>query len=358
MPTNTSPIDGKARVLHPILKQPPILTPGEITAESIVDWDNAAQQYFLHAKTIPVADRISFVAAGFQDRLVQGWWKSNQKSLKSLDWDDFITELRAEFLDDNWDRLIRSELLTMRMQDDDSFLDFVRRFEMKNTLLIGTPLHYDDKGLRNELTARLTDRLQIHAYTDTILILTSYTKWKKRMATEDAVWTTKRDAEARVLASLCAKFSKASTSKPAPPSNYPRPAHSSSSSSTIPPSDKVPTLTEADRLLLKDHRGCFKCRKFYAGHHRVDCPDWPSRPYKPLTQADALAAKKRYDAEKKPGVKVAAVNTPAAPADDDDVDGSSEDDFIHASAPVAAVYIGALGSDDDDTWSSEYGLSS
>ncbi len=155
-----------ATVLHPVLKQPPILTPGQLTVTAIAEWDHGCNQYFLHARNIAAAQKIPLVAAGFQDRLVQGWYKSNATTLNALSWDDFVADFRAHFLDDHWDQTLRAEMLTETMTDNDSFLVFVRELELKNTLLINTPCHFSDSQLRDHITARLTDRLRAHALSD------------------------------------------------------------------------------------------------------------------------------------------------------------------------------------------------
>jgi len=56
---------------------------------------------------------------------------------------------------------------------------------------------------------------------------------------------------------------------------------------------RLPSLTNAERDLLREHAGCFKCRKFYMTHCSADCPDrFPAgEGYKMLTARDAMAAK-------------------------------------------------------------------
>jgi hypothetical protein len=60
-------------------------------------------------------------------------------------------------------------------------------------------------------------------------------------------------------------------------------------------SDRCPPLTSVEHALLTENGGCFRCRQFYCNHIAPACtngfPDKAS--YKPLTEADALAAKKR-----------------------------------------------------------------
>ena len=55
---------------------------------------------------------------------------------------------------------------------------------------------------------------------------------------------------------------------------------------------RLPKLTDEERGLLKQYKGCFKCRRFNVTHKATSCPfDFPSaESYKPLTEADALEA--------------------------------------------------------------------
>jgi len=59
---------------------------------------------------------------------------------------------------------------------------------------------------------------------------------------------------------------------------------------------RCPPLTENERTLLSEHRGCTRCRKFYVNHRRDICEDWPdAHTYKTLTHEDAMNAKPRQD---------------------------------------------------------------
>ncbi|TFK79407.1 hypothetical protein K466DRAFT_609598, partial [Polyporus arcularius HHB13444] len=348
----------RAAVSHPVLKQPPLLTSGTVTPEAVSEWESACQQYFLHSKGITDANRVSLVAAGFQDRLIQAWWKSNNATLAPLSWDDFVSEFRAQFLDDNWDINLRMSLLRMRQKPGETFAVFIRRFEMQNALLAGTTRHLSDTTLRAEITARLSARLQLHANSASVTAIPSYNIWKKAMFTEDKDWSEKRAAEADKLLALHARALKLNNpnSSNTNAARAPRPALPPPASSSSFP--KIPTLTEDECTLLRTHRGCYKCRKFYAGHIGTSCTDWPSRPYQPLTLADALAAQKRFEGSNvKKATKVAALSATVedVPEDDQDRD-SDDDDLAYTPVPIAALYARstcALSNDLEDAWDSE-----
>ncbi|KIM76347.1 hypothetical protein PILCRDRAFT_12787 [Piloderma croceum F 1598] len=76
--------------------------------------------------------------------------------------------------------------------------------------------------------------------------------------------------------------------------------------------DCLPPFTAAERALLVEHEGCFKCLHFYTNHKSADCPNgFPNKlSYAPLTEAQALAMKKKSG--KKEKTPVTAVVTPTA----------------------------------------------
>jgi hypothetical protein len=78
--------------------------------------------------------------------------------------------------------------------------------------------------------------------------------------------------------------------------------------------DRIPALMTVECTLLVNHDGCFKCRYFYTTHKLPDCPDgFPAKAtYIPLTELDALIAKRHQEEKSKPAVTTAMVPTPAA----------------------------------------------
>ena len=77
---------------------------------------------------------------------MQGWLQSNSSLLTSLSWHDFVNKFRSHLFDPNWDCSICSELLAMKMCPSTTFLAFVHNFELQNTLLVRTPMHFSDKS--------------------------------------------------------------------------------------------------------------------------------------------------------------------------------------------------------------------
>jgi len=70
---------------------------------------------------------------------------------------------------------------------------------------------------------------------------------------------------------------------------------------------RLPKLTQDEKKLLKHHKGCLKCRCFYANHDTGNCKNNYPNPYmlSPLTQEAAVAARARHDRdanESAPGI--------------------------------------------------------
>ena len=125
---------------------------------------------------------------------------------------------------------------------------------------------------------------------------------------------------------------------------------SSTSTSTFPSSSRndygcefPPALTTNERALLRKHAGCFKCRRFYAGHQQKDytLPHPNPKNYRELTEADALKVKRDGD---KPKVKKESTN--AVGLDDELVDNIAA--AIREESPVACGVLG-YGTDSEDS---------
>jgi hypothetical protein len=112
---------------------------------------------------------------------------------------------------------------------------------------------------------------------------------------------------------------------PALPASQSNAPHTSSSNTK----KQCPKLTNAERQLLYDNKGCLRCRLFFISHHSTNCPnDFPTAAgYKTCTQANVDKAKRSCN---KPVTAVAAASTSFGFESE-----SSMDNGIH---PIAAVF--------------------
>ncbi|KAH6903572.1 hypothetical protein BKA70DRAFT_1373963 [Coprinopsis sp. MPI-PUGE-AT-0042] len=227
-----------------------------------------------------------------EPRLMQ-WYQAGQARIDKLSLQDYYKELAVIMLEENWDHKLREEILSAR-QGNREFLSLspeALKAQLEANLnadlkldLLNDPVKEKDLAKWSSLVKTRDDKLRAEGE-----------KIKKAIASNDALKAQRRD-ERRTLASrLTSPPPKTASSRPPnPPSNQPSSGGSASSANS--PSGRVPALTPNERELLNKHSGCTRCRKFYAGHHAVDCPmtaanEWPdAATYKTLTPAMATAA--------------------------------------------------------------------
>jgi len=124
----------------------------------------------------------------------------------------------------------------------------------------------------------------------------------------------------------------------------------------------LPPLTEEECGLLYKHRGCFKCRRLYAGHMGRDCPNDFPETHTPITPALATTAKAEFEKVRRP-YRGGSFNRGPAPSrstsavaavveessdvsgDDGDVD-EEENSGVVAMTWPSAVALGDSDSDD------------
>jgi hypothetical protein len=159
--------------------------------------------------------------------------------------------------------------------------------------------------------------------------ITELVPWMHELTTIDCKRQTNKKRRMEEMETLLRANKRPNTSQYSggqPPQNRST-TKDTSSDNTFPP-----RLTPEERKLLQDHEGCFKCRKFYAGHRSSDCTVVLSGVgYKMLTAADAARALKAH--QKSMGT-TSNVNMVSDTAIQDDM--------------VAAIFPDSLGLLDDD----------
>ncbi|KAJ7198119.1 hypothetical protein GGX14DRAFT_666910, partial [Mycena pura] len=285
----------------------PYLSSGELTPIILDDFFTACRHYF-RTKRIDDDDKVSAILSGFEDQRVKNWLRpkaENERILK-LSFDEFIGEVRTRFLPADWEMNERLAIQHARMKPDESFIDFVTTIESHAALLLDTDSEYDTTRLRHALEAGMHSSLaRIYEQPRNVSVRTrnpktEYDEWKREV---DKIDIDRRFdfAAAREAAehALRAEKRKAASNDDGERRNKKQNGASknvsSSTSATSAPSSrrpKLPALTDAERRLLQEHDGCFKCRRFCVGHRSPDCDnDFPAvDTYRTLTAADAAAA--------------------------------------------------------------------
>ena len=303
------------------------MTTGDITPEVLIDWFNACENYFTERDT-PDDKRVAKVLGGLQDVLFKDWYSPDRARITALSWTEFIKEVKSEFLSSTWVEDARNKLLSMRQRDTDAFKEFSNRFEKANAILRNTNSHLTDEKMIHQMEVAVCDDLQALVKDERarLSIITKYRQWRKEVCIIDDRRIAERDRMTRFL-THSGKNNKSSRS------TTPNNATSSRASTSKP----IPKLTDAERDLLRKNEGCFKCRKFFAGHIAGQCTTWPDpNTYRTLTATDATAARTNH-----PNTTVAAitdlnsVNTTAVAA-------------VRAISPLAAT-SGVLGNGTDSS---------
>ena len=281
--THSPDIPILASVIHSAPKQVLILTTGDITPKVIIDWFNACENYFTERDT-PDDKRVAKVLGGLQDVLFKDWYSPNRAHIAALSWDEFIKKIKSEFLSSTWVEDARNKLLSMHQRDTDAFKEFSNCFEKVNAILRNTTSHLTDEKMIHQIEVAVCDDLQalVKDERTRLSTITKYRQWRKEVCIIDDRCITECDRMTHFL-THSDKNNKSSSRSATPNTNV------TGRSTTSKPISK---LTDTEYNLLRKNKGCFKCRKFFAGHIAGQCSAWPDpNTYCTLTSADAAAAR-------------------------------------------------------------------
>ena len=111
-----------ATVKHNLVNQPPVVSPGELVPHLIYDLKQYCENYFANTKTpIPEDKKVICILPSFQDPLIRDWITSSCQHLSTLLFPDFIKELRAEFLPQDWEDKVWTQILNSHLSPSQSF---------------------------------------------------------------------------------------------------------------------------------------------------------------------------------------------------------------------------------------------
>ncbi|KAI0083200.1 hypothetical protein BDY19DRAFT_900664 [Irpex rosettiformis] len=314
----------------------PTLSSGEITIEVFMRWKDACEDYF-EIKEIKEDKRVTHAGTRLQDLLVRDWYRSDAARLRALAWDDFAREFKTRWLPSDWDVKARNTLTRCRQTNEDNFKDWVVKIETLNAVLKDTASYKSESDLRNHIESLVCDRLAQLAISAATSSIVAYRDWREKMIILD----NERLANAAEITRVSARAKGATQKNP--------PANNNSSSTSFGrfnncEREHPPPLTENERALLFKYHGCFKCRRFFAGHRQRDCKNAPPKGvgYKELSEDDALKAKTESDRRKAPDAS-SKRNTTAAVGFDDDIDQN-----VSATVNSSPIATGVLSCGDTD----------
>ncbi|KAF5379619.1 hypothetical protein D9757_009225 [Collybiopsis confluens] len=294
------------------LKTPPVVHASRL---SLSDWDSVCTQMFRYLEYKEITDdkkiKMNFLAALTHDRL-QLWVKSNMDHLLALDLTDatsrsvhpFLTSICVEIVGRDWaaDQL-RIIFATKQWHfEDSSFKDFYTAIKAMNCRLEGTAQHLPPDQLKVIIQSNLADMTIATFKRDQLDESLAFDKWIKEA---ESIWE-RNELHLKQQADATAKLLGIKRQPLAPRTLNARPSfrrdngaptrtHGSSSAhpNSSNNSSSVPKLSEAERAILSEGKGCFRCRAFFAQHNAKDCPGAPplTVPYRSLTKTDLSRAR-------------------------------------------------------------------
>jgi RNase H-like domain found in reverse transcriptase/Reverse transcriptase (RNA-dependent DNA polymerase)/Integrase zinc binding domain len=290
-----------AQVEQSAPNKPPILTPGDLTPRILQDWQAACEDYFIH-KAIADEDKVKYILGGMKDPNIREWVTVERAALIAMTFEDYMALMRSSWLEDNWEHKIRRELLSSR-QGDKPFWQWQAEVRNLNATLQGTTSHKTNTDLLYLLESGVNDDLatelknypvattSLKTWVESVKVLDERVRHNQQRIREmfNDMARTERLKRQAYRASQTPFLQQPSSSK-GPTTMHSTPTLGAGSS---PATSRVPKLMDDERNLLMVHKGCFKCRQFYVGHTRNNCPTgFPSAStYTHLTEAMAQKAR-------------------------------------------------------------------
>ncbi|KAL6299292.1 hypothetical protein BKA93DRAFT_753563 [Sparassis latifolia] len=265
----------------------PILLPGDITPDVMREYEHACLGYFDH-KSIEDNVQVRKIIVGLKDSHVHDWIAADRARIQSLTFKEFMTKFRTNYLEEHWEETTCRELLGIS-QSSSTFWDFAVKVQAKNSLLSGTDSHLDEKKLRHQIEAGMTEHLAKRCNAEKVNAVIDFPKWLSEVKHVDKAY------HEDIKEFECIAGSRRDQTRRVQPLREPSRRGNTASTANIAQSElkRALKLTAKERALLFDNDGCLRCCKFFTGHRANNCPnDFPSPVgYTELMQKDVNMAK-------------------------------------------------------------------
>ncbi|KAJ6529035.1 hypothetical protein DFH09DRAFT_934980, partial [Mycena vulgaris] len=239
----------------------PTLHKGELTPLVIDDMILACTNYF-NAKDIAEDKQVATILGCFMDPHFTNWVRpaATRARLIGLTFPAFMSKFKEKFLDDDWETLVRSDIMSMRQGADETFDQFATSL-ISHTSLLADSAPISNVQMRHQLETGMADNLRFICMRSEKLkeliakprsTLDQYIRAVNRL---DEECRRNLDVQCRLIAKANKenkrKYRDADTDERAPKrreAKSGKPVSTSSSSANPYP----PKLTDAERQLLKD----------------------------------------------------------------------------------------------------------
>jgi len=268
-----------------------------LSYDTILEFERAVKHFF-NAKNIAPMAQVSQILYNFNDSSILTWVESSP-DLSTLSFADFMARFKTTWLSLDWEDDIVFRIVDFQGSHD--FNTWVSDVRLANSLLANHPLHVPDSSLRAHIIARMSTELH-HEYRrsdhdKSLVNIVEFNAWLHQVwSIDEHVHSCSREWLAAMiqvhsastnitqqLNAASASFASHISAGPVAPNHpLPTPVIANSFPSSRPPpagtphhdeaTASFPCLTEAQKLLLSSHRGCYKCREFYTDHISTGCP--------------------------------------------------------------------------------------
>ena len=284
-------------------KVAPTLTPGKVTPEVLHQWECLCKEYF-RQKNITDKKKVESILSRLLDFRIADWAEANEAQLKVLDFLTFMGKLQVEALEKDWDRKIKLEILASK-QGERPFHEWAYGLLTRNTLLRGRPCHFDDVALRKTIENNMDSGLKLRMRRTPVGIDAPLRDWIKAVKVEDEFVAREQEMAKAVMKEIYR-----AEQQGVRPLVGGRPTGIQSATNTMatgsamqrPPlasmnGPALPKLTPAERAIIFNHQGCFKCHQLYVDHKGANCPNgFPSpNSYKALMVEHGAAVRDSHN---------------------------------------------------------------
>ncbi|KAI0035562.1 hypothetical protein K488DRAFT_82876 [Vararia minispora EC-137] len=319
----TSAPSGRATAIAVNDRSAPQLTAGIHTLEAVTDYIRLCRNFFVNKQVAP-KEQVRRIAHQIADPMFANWVNANATTVYAMTFDSFSTEIYNRLLGRRWAAKQANAVRRLR-QGTGTFDAFKNAVLSGNALLISSSHALSEDALQATLRAGLCAALRVevdHAELDPAM---SFDDWldelerldQQRLAkaeTLDPLITQLVNQRLRDLGLSTSTAHK--SSRGLSRSAKPTPAASADAPTPMDPHPRqTPRLTDEEHDRLRHADGCFKCRRFYAGHRSNSCNIPVSdRFLGKITEAATLAAIASHATPVAPSVNaVNAIDTAGRP---------------------------------------------
>lgn len=271
----------KAVISQSAPNRPPTMAEGDVDPSTLWDWFIKCETFLRHKGTAD-ADMVKTVAYGMTGVRAIRWLAAKGPVLPAMDWEEYKLQMRSLFLPSDWEHTTRMDILRFRQPVSKAFMDFALELMGKNNLLAGTDSFMNDEFMRETIEAGMEQELSRECNREGTNQIEEFQRWLDEVKRLDERRRARLDEVAREFAKLSVRQT-STTRLPSQRSTLPANTSRTTASST-----PMPKLLDSERELLNANGGCYKCRRFWAGHIAPRCtaPPLDGASYKTLTASD------------------------------------------------------------------------